>query len=171
MSGETATIYDRVLAIFPGALGDLICLLPALRVIGRRYCGCSLELMARGELADFAVGRMGVARGHSIDRREVSLLFSPADDAAAQAGEFFRAFSGIHSFFGFNDPRLRQVLPLACPGQVFFHPFRPEAGGHISDAYLEALGKPAADADSQGGSGIAGFGPPTSGLASRGSDH
>ena len=31
--------------------------------------------MARDELARFAVGRMGVGRGHPIDRREVSLLF------------------------------------------------------------------------------------------------
>ena len=125
--------------IFPGALGDLICLLPALRAVGRRYRGCSVELMARAELADFAVGRMGVARGHSIDRREVSALFSPAADAPNQAAEFFGAFAAIHSFFGFDDSRLREVLPLACPGKVFFHPFRPQAEGHIAAAYLEAV--------------------------------
>jgi ADP-heptose:LPS heptosyltransferase len=154
MSDETSTNRSRVLVICPGALGDLICLRPALRVLARRYRGCSLELMARAELADFAVGRMGIARGHSIDRREVSLLFSPADDAAVQASEFFSAFSAIHSFFGFNDRRLREVLPLASGGQVFFHPFRPEAGGHVSDAYLEALGEPPAqigrDGDADG---------------------
>jgi heptosyltransferase III len=141
MSGNISPILNRVLVIFPGALGDLICLLPGLRVLGRRYSARSLELMARAELADFAVGRMGIARGHSIDHCEVSLLFSPANDAAAQAGGFFGTFSAIHSFFGFNDRRLREVLPLACGGQVFFHPFRPEAGGHVSDAYLEALGE------------------------------
>ncbi len=133
---------NRVLVIFPGALGDLICLLPALRVLARRYRGCNLELMARAELADFARGRMGVVRGHSIDRREVSLLFSPADDAVTGAGSFFGDFAAIHSFFGFGDPRLREVLARACRGAVFFHPFRPEGRGHISAAYLEALGEP-----------------------------
>ncbi|HEV3112237.1 MAG TPA: glycosyltransferase family 9 protein [Candidatus Binataceae bacterium] len=127
------------MVIFPGALGDLICLLPALRAVGRRYRACSVELMARAELAEFAVGRMGLARGHSIDRREVSALFSPAADAAAAAAEFFGAFSSIHSFFGFNHSRPREVLPLACPGKVFFHPFRPQIGGHIAAAYLEAV--------------------------------
>jgi ADP-heptose:LPS heptosyltransferase len=136
------TNSDRVLVIFPGALGDLICLLPALRVLARRYRGCRLELMARAELADFATGRMGIARGHSIDRREVSLLFSPADDAATAASEFFGAFSAIHSFFGFGDPRPREVLVRACRGAVLFHPFRPASGGHISAAYLEAVGEP-----------------------------
>jgi len=132
---------DRVLIIFPGALGDLICVLPALQAVARRYRGCSFELMARAELADFAVDRMGVARGHSIDRRELSLLFSPADDATVQAAEFFGPFGAIHSFFGAGYSRLRETLPLACRGKVFFHPFRPEAQGHISAAYLQAVGE------------------------------
>jgi len=140
-SDGNASSADRVLVIFPGALGDLICLLPALRELIRRYRGCSVELMARAELADFAVGRMGIDRGHSIDRREMSLLFSPADDAAEEAAEFFGAFASIHSFFGFTDSRIRQVLPRACRGAVFFHPFRPEVEGHISAAYLKALGE------------------------------
>lgn len=132
---------DRVLVIFPGALGDLICLFPALRILSRRYRGCDLELMARAELTDFAVGRMGVVRGHSIDRREVSLLFSPADDGAVQAREFFGAFSRIHSFFGYDDPRLRETL-VQAGGEVWFHPFRPEADGHIAAAWVDALGEP-----------------------------
>ena len=132
----------RVLIIFPGALGDLICLLPAIAALARRYGGCDLELMARAELADFASGRIGIVRGHSIDRREVSLLFSPADDASARAREFFGAFSRIHSFFGADDPRCREVLAASASGETFFHPFRPEANCHISAAYLEALGEP-----------------------------
>jgi len=141
------TTPSRVLVIFPGALGDLICLLPALRALVRRYRDCSVELMARAELAEFAVGRMGIARGHSIDRREVSLLFNPAEDAAAQAADFFGAFAAIHSFFGSDQPRVREVLPLACAGKVFFHPFRPAAEGHIAAAYLQAVEESAAPAD------------------------
>ena len=41
----------RRLVIFPGALGDLICLVPALRAIGRQQPEAALELMARRELA------------------------------------------------------------------------------------------------------------------------
>jgi ADP-heptose:LPS heptosyltransferase len=105
--------------------------------------------MARAELANFAAGRMGVARGHSIDRREVSSLFTAAGDAPVQAAEFFSAFSRIHSFFGFDNPRLREILPLACPGKVFFHPFRPRIGGHIAAAYLEAVQKDGASSNAE----------------------
>src|SRR3989442_4874950 len=65
----------RVLVIFPGALGDLICLVPTLRALIPRHRGSSIELMAREELARFAVDRMGVAAPHSIDRQEVAVLF------------------------------------------------------------------------------------------------
>ena len=142
MAYNTAPIRDRVLVIFPGALGDLICLLPALRILARRYHDCDLELMARAELANFAVGRMGIVRAHSIDRRELSLLFSPADDATPRAREFFKTFSRVHSFFGFDNAHLRQTLPQAAGGGVFFHPFRPAAEGHIAAAYVDSLGEP-----------------------------
>jgi ADP-heptose:LPS heptosyltransferase len=77
----------------------------------------------------------------------VSLLFSPAADAATGAAEFFATFAAIHSFFGFGDPRPREVLARACRGAVFFHPFRPRGGGHVSAAYREALGKARTRAD------------------------
>jgi hypothetical protein len=109
---------ERVLVIFPGALGDLICLLPALRAVGRRYRACSVELMARAELAEFAVGRMGLARGHSIDRREVSALFSPAADAAAAAAEFSVPFPRFIRFSGSTTPArarsCRWPVPVRC---------------------------------------------------------
>ena len=74
----------RALVIFPGALGDLICFGPALRALARRHRDArpgagldgslklGLELMAREELARFAVARLAIARdhsrAHSIDR-------------------------------------------------------------------------------------------------------
>ena len=73
----------RVLVIFPGALGDLMCLMPALAAISRRHSGASVELMARFELARLAMGRTLVVRGHSIDAREVGELF--ADESAGGA--------------------------------------------------------------------------------------
>src|ERR1039458_6206671 len=73
---STAHPIRRVLVIFPGALGDLMCLMPALGAISRRHPGASVELMARMELARLAAGRTVVARGHSIDAREVGELFT-----------------------------------------------------------------------------------------------
>jgi ADP-heptose:LPS heptosyltransferase len=132
----------RVLIIFPGALGDLICLAPTIAAIARRHRRAELELMARGELADFAVGRLGVIRAHSIDRREVTLLFResqsrPEDDDSAHARGFFRAFERIYCFFSSNDPRFRRALAEAsAPSATTFHPFRPERKGHVAASYL-----------------------------------
>jgi hypothetical protein len=119
----------RVLVIFPGALGDLICLIPALRALARRHRGAALELMAREELARFAVNRIGfeqtaVTRGHSIDRREVAALFAE-DPALADAARFFRPFARIYSFFASDDACFRRGLEAAAsPGAVSFHAFR-----------------------------------------------
>ncbi len=126
----------RVLVIFPGALGDLMCLMPALGAIARRHPGACVELMARLELARLAAGRTVVARGHSIDAREVGALFT--DDTSADARRFFADFDRIYSFFASDDRRFRARLSAATDGHVSFHPFRPGGDGHVSAAYLRA---------------------------------
>jgi heptosyltransferase-3 len=133
----------RVLVIFPGALGDLICLRPALRAIAlmnRSHArDCTLELMARGELARFAVGRMGVARGYSIDRREVADLFNQKGPRSAETRAFFGVYARIYSFFAENDRDFRRALSEVAGGKVYFLPFRPPGTGHIARAYVDAV--------------------------------
>jgi ADP-heptose:LPS heptosyltransferase len=129
----------RVLIIFPGALGDLLCLAPAIAAIARRHHRAELELMARTELAEFAVGRLGITRAHSIDRREVALLFrESADDDGEQARRFFGVFERIYCFLSADDPRFRRALSEAStPGATTFHPFRPQGKGHVAAGYMK----------------------------------
>jgi heptosyltransferase-3 len=128
---------SRVLIIFPGALGDLICLAPTIAAIAHRHREADLELMARMELAEFAVGRLGITRAHSIDRREVALLFRSSDDDDA-ARRFFSVFDRIYCVFNADDPAFRRALTAAsAPGAPSFHRFRPAAQGHIAAAYLK----------------------------------
>src|ERR1700719_2937157 len=124
----------RVLIIFPGALGDLICLAPTIAAIARRHRRAEIELMARNELAEFAVSRLGIVRAHSIDRREVTLLFrESADDDGEQARLFFSPFERIYCFFSADDPGFRRALTNAsAPGAATFHPFRPQRKGHVA---------------------------------------
>src|SRR6266851_9485751 len=142
---------ECVLVIFPGALGDLICLGPALRALARRHHDATLELMAREELARLAVDRMGVARigitrtgiarSHSIDRREVAALFAEDPDLI-EAARFFCPFTRIYSFFASDDARFRRALEAAAaPGAVSFHAFRPAAPGHVAAGYLDEIGE------------------------------
>ena len=109
----THTCAKRVLVIFPGALGDFICVLPAIEALAARHRGCSIELMARAELARLAVGRTSVARGHSIDAPHVSALFNASDSASLDAREFFAGYERIYSFFASNDVNFRARLGAA----------------------------------------------------------
>jgi ADP-heptose:LPS heptosyltransferase len=140
----------RALVIFPGALGDLICAVPAIRAIARRYPGANLELMARGELARFAVGRIAaIARAHSIDSRVMSAIFKEGGGRDEAARAFFGGFGAVYSFFASADGQYRAALGEAARGaEISFHPFRPEYPGHVAAAYLRAVGAPRADLDS-----------------------
>jgi ADP-heptose:LPS heptosyltransferase len=146
-AGKSGRSIRRVLVIFPGALGDLMCILPAIAAIARRHPGASVELMARSELARLAAGRTVVARAHSIDAREVGALFT--DDASDSARRFFADFDRIYSFFAADDSRFRAHLAAATDGEVTFHPFRPGGGGHVSAAYLRAIGEADSPSDAR----------------------
>ncbi|HLK87010.1 MAG TPA: glycosyltransferase family 9 protein [Candidatus Binataceae bacterium] len=144
---------NRVLAIFPGALGDLVCFGPALRELSRRgremAPETTIELMARPELARFAVGRMGVAHAHSIDRREMAALFAAGGEITGTA-DFFRAFGRIYSFFAAEDSRFRDnLVSAAAPATVSFHRFRPAGDGHITRNYLAEIGAGGAPLESR----------------------
>jgi len=138
-----------VLVIFPGALGDLMCLMPALAAIARRHAGASIELMARFELARLAAGRTVVARAHSIDAREVGALFSDETPVDPDARRFFGDFDRIYSFFASDDPRFRARLTAATDADVSFHPFLPDDDAHVSAAYLRAIDATASPMDSR----------------------
>jgi ADP-heptose:LPS heptosyltransferase len=135
----------RVLVIFPGALGDLVCVIPAIEAIAARHRGASIELMARAELARLAAGRAVVARGYSIDAPHVSRLFSESSTGDREAREFFARYERIYSFFASNDARFRIKLAAATDGEVSFHPFQPiddfPSEPHIAAAYLRSIGR------------------------------
>ncbi len=142
--GTSEPSRSRVLMIFPGALGDLICLVPTLRALARRHRDMPLDLMAREELARFAVGRLGISRAYSIDRHEVSDLFGENADGG-RATQLFRPFARIYSFFASGDAHFRRALERAAsPAAASFHAFRPETAGHVAAGYLEEIGERAA---------------------------
>jgi len=137
------TSAKRVLVIFPGALGDFVCVLPVIDALAARHRGCAIELMARTELARLAMGRTAVARGHSIDAPHVSALFNKSEEATCR--EFFVGYERIYSFFASSDANFRARLAAATGGKVSFHPFRPlddvANEPHVAAAYLRSIGE------------------------------
>jgi heptosyltransferase-3 len=132
----------RGLIIFPGALGDLVCLLPAIDALRHRYPAIAFELMAKSELAHFARYRMRLTAGHSIDRPEVALLFRPGGGESLAAKRFFGQFERIECFFASDYQFFCDALARAAGGSVSFYPFRPPGTGHVAACYLRAIGAP-----------------------------
>src|SRR6516164_8448654 len=130
----------RGLIIFPGALGDLICLLPTICALRGCYPNIEFELMARAELARFAERRMTIVAGHSIDRCEVALLFSEDGSKSNLARKFFSQFDRIDCFFASDNERFCSSLRQAARSEVSFYPFRPPGRGHVAECYLRAFG-------------------------------
>ncbi|HEX2385995.1 MAG TPA: hypothetical protein VHL99_05495, partial [Candidatus Binatia bacterium] len=123
----------KTLAIFPGALGDFICFLPALYEIAR---GRAVDLLARSEYRALLPPAINVT---SIERREFAQLFVAGGDLGA-AEEFFRRYDAIYSWSGSADAAFRENFARAAGAKGRLFPFRPAAPrGHITDYYLSCV--------------------------------
>jgi ADP-heptose:LPS heptosyltransferase len=132
---------DRsVLVIFPGALGDIVCLLPAIEALAQRDSEARFELMAAPWLARFFARRSVFEVAHSIDSAAMAALFANEDADLAKVRSLFSRFHHIYSFFASDNATYRQRLTLACAGAASFHRFRPDHSGHVSAGYLAELG-------------------------------
>lgn len=130
------TTLERVLALFPGALGDLLCCWPALQAL--RATGAALTLAAHE--AWFDALPSGAVTPLSIDRREIADLFGGgplADGTRALLSDFTR----IESWTGYGDDNFASRLDTASGGSVAVHPFRAfDRGEHASHYYARCLG-------------------------------
>ena len=122
---------QKICAIFPGALGDFICFLPALQALGRN---ASIDLFARSEFAEIAPA--GITVG-SIERPEISGLFRQEPGGNDQAQRFFRRYDTLYSWHGSADEEFVSRLKTMTNGQALVFPFRPAHGGtHQASYYL-----------------------------------
>ena len=125
------------LALFPGALGDLLCCWPALQAL-RRASGAALTLAARD--AWFDALPADTVTPLSIHRREIADLFrsGPLEESTRS---LFGGFARIESWTGHGDDAFAQRLAAASSGQTAVHPFRAfGAGEHASDYYARCVG-------------------------------
>jgi len=132
----TGTAAPAVLALFPGALGDLLCCWPALAGL-RQATGARLTLAAR--TAWFDALPEDAVTPLSIDRREIADLFGegPLHDATRS---LFAGFSRIESWTGHDDAHFAQRLAEASGGAVAVHPFRALLPGeHAAQYYARCL--------------------------------
>ena len=130
----------RVCVLFPGALGDFICFLPALHELTKSY---SVDLLARSEFA--AIEPDGV-RVLSLERFEVRQLFMGDGARDQRVSQFFAAYAAIYSWFASQQPVFVDQLQTVAQGRAQIFPFRPDqCPVHQADYYLSCLNSRAQD--------------------------
>ncbi|MGH7804903.1 MAG: glycosyltransferase family 9 protein, partial [Candidatus Binatia bacterium] len=135
-----STSRAGTLVVFPGALGDFVCFLPALRAIAEAGDG-PITLLCKAELGDLARWA-GAADVVALEGRAASWLFSP--EPPPEADRLFGAFAAIHSFTGAGDPALERNLHRWAGARGIASPFRPSEAIHAAVHFLRAAGVRAA---------------------------
>lgn len=127
---------ERVLAIFPGALGDFICFLPALERLARSR---QVDLFARAEYGEIVPVTV---RTRSLECREISRLFTPEAKRDDQLKSFFADYASVYSWMGSGQREFVDNLSLLARGKLQVFPFRPaDSRRHMTDYYLSCLGE------------------------------
>ena len=124
----------EVLALFPGALGDFVCFLPALQALSENG---RVDLLARSEYAAIAPPNVTAC---SLERYEISRLFVAGSEGDERVRRFFAPYRSIYSWMGSGREDVIGRLRAAAAGKVECFPFRSsDARLHMSDYYLACV--------------------------------
>jgi ADP-heptose:LPS heptosyltransferase len=137
----------RALAIHPGALGDVLLAVPALRALRTRGGG-ALAIAAQPRIGALLLALDVVDQGLSFDSLGLDRLFS--DEAAAEPCAPLETAERVVCWFGARDPVFTRRLRELAPGAIVASPTGD--GSRVWEhllATVEALTGPAA-ADASG---------------------
>ncbi|MFQ5682461.1 MAG: glycosyltransferase family 9 protein [Candidatus Binatia bacterium] len=131
---EPQATPEKILVIFPGALGDFICFLPALSALSKVS---RLDLFARETYAQLLP--TGI-RACSLERNEISRLFVEGAERDERLRRFFASYGFVYSWMGSGQPDFVKHLQELSDGRAQIFPFRPLCSGvHMVDYYLSCL--------------------------------
>jgi heptosyltransferase III len=129
----------HTLVIHPGALGDVLLAVPALRGLRATRPGSSLVLAAQPRLAALLVALAVVDGGVGFDALGLHTLM--AEEGPAEVVPLVREAEAIVCWFGARDPifvrRLREILPAATVAAP-----APGEGGTVWAHLLATVGAP-----------------------------
>lgn len=122
-----------LLVLFPGALGDFLCFLPALGGLLQRHGG-PLTLVCKPEL--HALLNIPDAILVSIDRHEIADLYADGGEVDASTRALLGDREHAYSWTGSGVPSFAPRLGAITAGSTRVFPFRAmRAGEHASDYY------------------------------------
>ncbi|MGH7816846.1 MAG: glycosyltransferase family 9 protein [Candidatus Binatia bacterium] len=131
---SAASTSKRVCVIFPGALGDFICFLPALRILTR---AAQVDLFAQSEFADIVPAEVTV---RSLECFAISRLFMADPAQNPDLRSLFGAYAAVYSWMGSQHSEFVNQLQTVSDGRAKIFPFRPMGTiEHQADYYLRCL--------------------------------
>ena len=131
------TDHRSILAIHPGALGDVILLGHLLRSLGGEVC-----LVAGGEKARLLAGAGVVGAAMDFDSLPMHEVFTDAAPATCRLRDLLGPRERLISCFGGGDERAERRLAELCgAGEAVFLPVRPPAefDGHLIEFWWRAV--------------------------------
>ena len=133
------------IVFFPGSLGDFLCFLPTLQVIGKnqRHLVVVGRETTRALLAAFVCFPRSVSvQTVSLDEARFARLFSPCSSAKdVDLDRFFLPATSVLSWFGASLPQLKKNLEKYVPSRTAVFPFfSGQVESHASAYYLNCLG-------------------------------
>jgi ADP-heptose:LPS heptosyltransferase len=121
--------------LFPGALGDFICLLPVLQALART---AQVDVFAKTEFAEIVPRDISV---RALERYEINRLFVAGGSLERRVRDFFSPYHFIYSWMGSRQAVFAGELGAAAPGKVRLFAFRTANSAlHQTDYYLSCLG-------------------------------
>jgi ADP-heptose:LPS heptosyltransferase len=120
--------------LFPGALGDFVCFLPALYQLANSI---AVDLFARAEYGAITPTAVTV---HSLERFELRQLFIADGAADPRVQQFFSRYTAIYSWFASQQPVFVEQIQKASQQRAQIFSFRPDQRAvHQADYYLSCL--------------------------------
>jgi heptosyltransferase III len=138
VNGRAVKAGSRILAIHPGALGDVLQAVPALRALRGLGEGTQVTFAGQPRLANLLAGSGAVDEGLSVDSLTLVALFT-ADPLPAPVRERLARFERAVSWFGSGVEPYQTQLRAAVRHVLFARPAPGPDGPAVWRHLLESL--------------------------------
>jgi len=142
-------MFQRILVIRGGAIGDFILTLPALKALRDTYPDAHIEILGYKHIAVLAENRFYAQAVRSIEYGPLSSFFAKNSEISAELADYFASFDLIISYLYDPDQIFENNLRRCGVRNLLGGPAKiVEAGGHAASQLarpIEELGIRVAD--------------------------
>ncbi len=121
----------RILVLRPGALGDVLLTLPALRALESGFPGAHIEVMGNLSVVGLLPSRSVVSAVSSFDRADLAGLFQPEGEPSESLRSYLDAFDLVLSYATAVGHAFAQNLERILGGRVRSFDPRPVPGSGV----------------------------------------